>query len=146
MGSERFEGMLVRFPQNLVIAEYFNYERFGEMVIALPLDGETRPFTGTAIDEPGPPALDRASQQPAPHHTRRYAWSSKPGRLRHPNGDPFSLMNRFRGGDTVKDTVGVLGYDFGLYRIQPTGPANYIAVNHDRLRRKRWVAPSMLPR
>ena len=42
-----------------VIAEYFNYDRFGEMVIALPLHGESRPFTGTAIDEPGAPANAR---------------------------------------------------------------------------------------
>ena len=50
---ERYEGMYVRFPQSLVIAEYFNYDRFGEIVLALPLAGEDRPFTGTAIDEPG---------------------------------------------------------------------------------------------
>ena len=37
--------MLVRFPQPLVISEYFNYDRFGEIVLALPLAGETRPFT-----------------------------------------------------------------------------------------------------
>ena len=49
--------------------------------------------------------------------------------LRHPNGDPFSLTNRFRGGDTVQNTVGILGYDFSLYRIFPTGPADYTAVN-----------------
>jgi uncharacterized protein len=41
---ERFEGMLVRFPQSLVISEYFNYERFGEVVLALPLPGESRPL------------------------------------------------------------------------------------------------------
>src|SRR5262245_17830015 len=50
---ERYEGMLVTFPQSLVISEYFNYDRFGELVLALPLDGEDRPFTGTAVDEPG---------------------------------------------------------------------------------------------
>ena len=37
---ERYEGMLVRFPQALVIAEYFNYDRFGEIVLAQPLAGE----------------------------------------------------------------------------------------------------------
>ena len=37
---ERYEGMLVRFPQSLVIAEYFNYDRFGEIVLAQPLAGE----------------------------------------------------------------------------------------------------------
>ena len=36
---ERYEGMLVRFPQSLVISEYFNYERFGELVLGLPLAG-----------------------------------------------------------------------------------------------------------
>ena len=90
---ERYEGMLVRFPQSLVIAEYFNYDRFGEIVLALPLDGETRPFTGTAIDEPGAPANGRtACQQPAAaspltmHRARKI-----PAVLRHPNGQPFSL-------------------------------------------------------
>ena len=29
--------MLVRFPQPLVISEYFNYDRFGEIVLALRL-------------------------------------------------------------------------------------------------------------
>jgi len=127
---ERFEGMLVRFPQTLVISEYFNYDRFGEVVIALPLDGETRPFTGTAIDEPGAPANARTLANSLRRITLDDGLGSpNPSTLRHPNGDPFSLANRFRGGDTVQDTVGVLGYDFGLYRIQPTGPATYTSVN-----------------
>ena len=49
---ERYEGMYVRFPQSLVIAEYFNYDQFGEIVLALPLAGEPRPFSGTSIDAP----------------------------------------------------------------------------------------------
>jgi hypothetical protein len=130
---ERFEGMLVRFPQELVIAEYFNYDRFGELVLALPLDGETRPFTGTAIDEPG--------VGPSPANLRTQAnllrritlddglGSQNPSFTRHPNGDAFGLDNRFRGGDTVTNAIGVLGFDFGLYRIQPTGPADYAATN-----------------
>lgn len=127
---ERFEGMLVRFPQALVISEYFNYDRFGEMVIALPLDGETRPFTGTAIDEPGAPALARALANSLRRITLDDGLGTQnPSTLRHPNGSAFALNNLFRGGDTVQNTVGVLGYDFGLYRIQPTGPADYAAVN-----------------
>ncbi len=127
---ERFEAMLVRFTQPLVISEYFNYDRFGELVIALPLPGETRPFTPTSIDEPGAPALARA----AANSLRRITLddglgTQNPAVLRHPNGSPFTLSNRFRGGDTVQNTVGVIGYDFGVYRIQPTGPADYVAVN-----------------
>lgn len=127
---EPFEGMLVRLPQALVISEYFNYERFGEMVVALPLLGETRPFTGTAIDEPGAPALARALANSLSRITLDDRLGiQNPDNVRHPNGANFALNNRFRGGDTVQNIVGVLGFDFGLYRIQPTGPADYAEVN-----------------
>jgi predicted extracellular nuclease len=127
---ERYEGMLVRFPQPLVIAEYFNYARFGEMVLALPLAGEDRPFTGTAIDEPGAPANARTAANALSRITLDDAQSAQnPSTLRHPNGLAFSLSNLFRGGDTVQNAVGVLGFDFNLYRIVPTGPATYTSVN-----------------
>jgi predicted extracellular nuclease len=130
---ERYEGMLVRFPQNLVIAEYFNYDRFGEMVLALPLAGESRPFTGTAIDEPGV-GNSPANQRTTANLLRRITLDDNqsqgnPPTLRHPNGDKFALENLFRGGDIVENAVGVLGFEFGLYRIYPTGPADYTAVN-----------------
>ena len=53
--------MLVRLPQALVISEYFNYDRFGEIVLAKPLDGETRAFTPTAIEVPGAAGLSLAT-------------------------------------------------------------------------------------
>jgi predicted extracellular nuclease len=127
---ERYEGMLVRFPQSLVIAEYFNYDRFGEIVLALPLAGESRPFSGTAIDEPGAAANARTAANSLSRITLDDAQSAQnPPALRHPNGATFSLANRFRGGDTVQNAVGVLGFDFSLYRIFPTGAADYTSVN-----------------
>ena len=128
--SERYEGMLVRLPQSLVISEYFNYDRFGEVVLALPLTGESRAFTPTSIVEPGAPARARALTNSSSRITLDDGLDTQnPSSLRHPNGAAFSLTNRFRGGDIVQNTVGVLGYDFGLYRIEPTGPADYAAVN-----------------
>jgi uncharacterized protein len=127
---EQYEGMLVRFPQSLVIAEYFNYDRFGEIVLALPLDGEPRPFSGTALDEPGAAANARTLANSLRRITLDDAQSAQnPPTLRHPNGAAFSLANKFRGGDTVQNAVGVLGFDFSLYRIFPTGPADYTAAN-----------------
>ncbi|MBS1115621.1 MAG: uncharacterized protein H6Q87_5 [candidate division NC10 bacterium] len=127
---ERYEGMLVRFPQSLVISEYFNYGRFGEIVIALPLDGETRPFTGTAIDEPGAPANARTLANSLRRITLDDGLGIQfPASLRHPDGDPFGLDNLFRGGDTLTNTVGVLAQDSGLHRIEPTAPAEYTSVN-----------------
>jgi hypothetical protein len=127
---EPYEGMLVRFPQSLVISEYFNYERFGELVLAKPLPGEDRVFTPTSIVEPGAPAIERALANSLSRITLDDAIGMQnPPSVRHPNGDPFSLANRFRGGDTVQDAIGVLGFDFSLYRIFATAPAVYTSVN-----------------
>ena len=127
---EKYEGMRVRFPQQLVIAEYFNYDRFGELVLALPLPGESRPFTGTAIDEPGAPANARTLANSLRRITLDDGLNGQnPEFTRHPNGDGFSLTNRFRGGDKVENAAGVLGFAFSQYRIQPTADAAYIAVN-----------------
>ena len=127
---ERYEGMLVEFPQSLVIAEYFNYDRFGEIVLAQPLVGESRPYSGTAIDEPGAAANARTAANLLSRITLDDVQSAQnPSVLRHPNGLPFTLGNLFRGGDLVTNTVGVLGYDFNLYRVLPTGAADYMAHN-----------------
>ena len=121
--------MLVRFPQSLVISEYFNYDQYGEIVLALPLDGESRPFTGTAIDEPGAAANARTVANSLRRITLDDAQSSSNPATFATRTDPFSLTNLFRGGDIVQNAVGVLGYDFSLYRIVPTGAADYTAVN-----------------
>jgi predicted extracellular nuclease len=127
---ERYEGMLVNFPQPLVISEYFNYARFGEIVLAQPLAGEDRPFTGTSVDEPGAAANTRTAANAVRRITLDDNVSAQnPAVLRHPNGQPFSLTNRFRGGDTVANTTGILGFDFSLYRVHPTAPADYTAAD-----------------
>jgi uncharacterized protein len=127
---ERYEGMYVRFPQSLVISEYFNYDQFGEIVLALPLDGESRPFTGTAVETPGAAANARTLANSLRRITLDDGQGgSNPVTLRHPNGAAFALNNLFRGGDQVQNAIGVLSFDFSLYRIIPTAPANYTAVN-----------------
>ena len=127
---ERYEGMSVRFPQQLVISEYFNYGRFGEMVLALPLAGEDRPFTGTAIDEPGTDANARNLANSLRRITLDDARSAQnPEFLRHPDGTQFTLEHLFRGGDKVANATGVLGWDFSLYRIFPTEGADVTRVN-----------------
>ena len=42
---------------------------------------------------------------------------------------PFTPVNYFRGGDHVPNAIGVLGFDFSLYRIYPTAPATYTSLN-----------------
>ena len=123
---EAYEGMLVQFPQALYISEYFNFDRYGEIVLAT-----DRQYQPTAIYEPGSPeaaqlaeanqlsciTLDdgRGSQNPDPAY--------------HPNGSDFDLTNLFRGGDIVQNVTGVVDYNFGFYKIQPTQGAGYTSVN-----------------
>jgi hypothetical protein len=122
--------MSVVLPQTLVISEYFNYDRFGEVVIGLPFDGRDRLDQPTAVVEPGAPAMAMTDEIRLRRITLDDGLSAQnPSFTRHPNGDEFTLDNRFRGGDTVTDTVGVIDHTFGLYRVQPTDDAVYDAAN-----------------
>ena len=127
---ERYEGMLVRFPQDLVIAEYFNYDQFGELVLALPLPGESRPFTPTAIDEPGAAANARnTANLLAADHARRHARRLEPVRAPSSERQPFSLTNGFRGGDRVQNTAGVLASTSAATGSSRPRRPTYTAVN-----------------
>jgi hypothetical protein len=123
---ERYEGMYVTFPQALSISEYFNFDRFGEMVLT---DG--RQFQPTAVFEPGSPEAaalaDLNSRSRITLDDGRSAQNPDPAI--HPNGGIFDLTNRFRGGDLVQNATGVIDHSFGLYRIQPTQGADFTSVN-----------------
>jgi len=122
---ERFEGMRVTFPQSLYIAEYFNFDRFGEIVLTT-----DRQFTPTAVTEPGASATALAQQYLLNRITLDDGRSSSnPDPAIHPNGNVFDLSNLFRGGDTVQNVTGVMDFAFGLYRIQPTQGADYAVAN-----------------
>ncbi|MBV7329306.1 ExeM/NucH family extracellular endonuclease [Chloroflexi bacterium TSY] len=127
---EQYEGMLVEFPQELVITEYFNFDRFGEIVLALPLDGEERPFQPTGVVEPGAAANARQAE----NERRRIRYddgrtASNPDPAIHPNGNIFDLTNRFRGGDAITAATGIMDDRFGDYRIQPTQGGIYTQKN-----------------
>jgi hypothetical protein len=123
---ERYEGMHVTFPELLYISEYFNFDRFGEIVLTT-----NRQFQPTASFEPG--STDAANRALANSLSRITLddgrTSQNPDPAIHPNGNVFDLTNLFRGGDTVENVTGVLDYGFGLYRVQPTQGAEYTPAN-----------------
>ncbi len=122
---EAYEGMRVTFPQDLYISEYFNFDRFGEIVLT-----SQRHLTPTAEFEPGPDAVQAAQDFLLDKITLDDGrTSSNPDPAIHPNGNVFDLTNLFRGGDTVRNVTGVMDYSFGLYRIQPTQGADYTNAN-----------------
>ena len=123
---ESFEGMRVTFPQALVISEYFNFDRFNEVVLT-----SERHLTPTAEFEPGSPQVTQAAQEflldKITLDDGRSTQNSNPAI--HPNGSPFDLSNLFRGGDTVTNVTGIMDFAAGAYRIQPTQGASYTSMN-----------------
>jgi predicted extracellular nuclease len=122
---ERYEGMLVTFPQALYISEYFNFDRYNEIVLT-----SERHLTPSAEYEPGPDAIQAAEEFLLDKITLddgRSSQNSDPAI--HPNGSVFDLTNLFRGGDFLQNVTGVMDYAFGLYKIQPTQGADYVSVN-----------------
>jgi predicted extracellular nuclease len=122
---EDVEGMRVTFPQALVISEYFNFDRFNEVLLT-----SERHLTPTAEFEPGPDALQAADDFLLDRITLDDGRTSQnPDPTIHPNGLEFTLDNLFRGGDTLTDVTGVMHYAFGQYRVQPTQGANHTNDN-----------------
>jgi predicted extracellular nuclease len=123
---EAHEGMRVSFAQPLSINEYYNFGRYGEIVL-----GSERHHQPTARHAPGSAeAVALAAANSADRITLDDGRSNQnPDPARHPNGAAFGLDNRFRGGDLVTDLVGVLDYRFDLWRLQPTQNAHVTAQN-----------------
>ena len=136
---ERFEGMLVRFPQTLFVTEMFQLGRFGLVVMS----SGARLAQPTNVVAPGAPAnalqlannlnriiVDDAlqNQNPDPLLFGR-------------GGNPLSAANTLRGGDTATGMVGVMSYTWAgnaaspnNYRLRPInslggGVPNFQAAN-----------------
>ncbi len=123
---EHYEGMLVTFPQALTISEYYNFARYGEIVLSA-----GRQYQPTAVYDPGSPeaaalATANALGRITLDDNRT---SQNPDPAIHPNGLEFTLDNYFRGGDEVSNVTGVVNYSYDLYRVQPTQGADYVAAN-----------------
>lgn len=112
------EGMLVTFPQDLFISEFFNFDRFGEIVLTT-----ERQFQGTHVAEPGAAANAVTQANLLARITLDDGRNSQnPDPAIHPNGEEFTLTNTFRGGDILQDVTGVMDFAFSLYRLQPVHP------------------------
>ena len=121
---ERYEGMLVRFPQPLTVTEHFQLGRFGQVVLAA--NGKLR--QPTADYRPGPQA---AALQAANDLNRIIVDDASQFQNPDPivfgrGGQPLSATNTLRGGDTTTNAVGVLTYTWAgnaaspnAYRLRP---------------------------
>ena len=121
---ERYEGMLVHFPQTLYVTEHFQLGRFGQIVMS----------SGGRLPEPTnivtPGALAQAQQ--AANDLNQIIVDDE---LQNQNPDPLvfgrggnllSAGNTLRGGDSATGMIGILSYTWGgnaasgnAYRLRP---------------------------
>ncbi len=127
---ERFESMKVAFDQPMVVSEYFQLSRFGEITL---YEGE-RPYQFTQANEPdveGNAAYlaDLASRRIILDDDDNQQNSALPdGTVYHPRPDGLSVDDTIRGGDTVAELTGVLDWSFAgagaggtdAWRLRPT--------------------------
>jgi uncharacterized protein len=117
------EGMLVSFVNPLVVSEYFDLARFGQIV----LTESARPYQFTSLNIPSISGFGAANAALA---TRRIILDddnddqndaitgTSDEAYFYPLGG-LSLTNKFRGGDTLPNLRGVLQYAFGAWRVRP---------------------------
>lgn len=123
---ERWEGMLIHLPQTLTVTENYNLARYGEFL----LSSGGRLLTPTQVAAPGQAANDVAAQN-ALNQLLVDDGSNiqNPDPVIYPQPAGLSAANSLRSGATVAGASGVLAYDFGVYRLQPTQPLTFTAGN-----------------
>ncbi|MGJ3240040.1 MAG: ExeM/NucH family extracellular endonuclease [Anaerolineae bacterium] len=138
---EQYEGMLVSYENTLVVSEYFQLARYGEIV----LYGDARPYQFT--DDNAPDVAGYSAHVDALARNRvilddddNTQNSPLPdGVLYHPQPNGFGVgtqgVDFFRGGDTVTNLTGVLHWSFAgqsgtdAWRIRPVPDAFPINFN-----------------
>jgi len=128
---ERYEGMLVNFPQDLTATDTFTLGRFGEVRLA----ANGRLYTPTAVVAPGAPANALADAN------ERRSFVLDDGNNQ-PNIDPtaqgyypasgLSASTTLRSGYVAHGLTGVFDERFGAYRVQARGPISFDSSSNSR--------------
>lgn len=122
---EHLEGMVVTFPEKLVVSEYYWLARYGELV----LTAGSRPYQFTHQHAP---SVTGYAAFLADLATRRIILddgnTDQNDAINPPQGEdeayPFpggglSNTDRFRGGDSIRGMTGVMHWAFDAWRVQP---------------------------
>lgn len=123
---ERYENMLVTFPQSLTINGHQDFVRYGELILG------TQPhISPTSIVSPGSPEYELLTNtfqlDQIILDDGKLTYNPEP--LIHPNGNIIALENLFRTSDSLTNITGILDFAYGNYRVQPTEPALYTNAN-----------------
>ncbi|MBN2392270.1 MAG: ExeM/NucH family extracellular endonuclease [Anaerolineae bacterium] len=128
---EKYEGMLVTFPQTLYVSGNYQLGRYGEVV----LSSGARLDTPTNVVAPGAAAVALQAQ----NDLNRIILdddnlSQNVDPIDHP-APGLTASNTLRSGDTVSNLVGVVSYSWSgytgtdNYRLHPVGAPNFVHDN-----------------
>lgn len=125
---ERYEGMLVRFPQTLTVSETFNTGRFGEVLLSVggrlqtPTNfvdpNDANPSGTTSTGNSNVAAVTAAGNL----NLRSQILLDDGSSVEDPAIVPYldSADNTLRIGSTLTLLTGALDFDFSVYRLQPS--------------------------
>ncbi|MGR3497671.1 MAG: ExeM/NucH family extracellular endonuclease [Limimaricola soesokkakensis] len=129
---EQFEGMKIAFAQEMVVSEYFELARYGQVT----LYESERPYQYTQLNEPDVAGYEAhldalASKRIILDDGNNFQNAATPdGAIFHPQPDGFGTgtqgVNFFRGGDVIEDLTGVLHWSWAgsrgtdAWRLRPT--------------------------
>ncbi|MDO6433213.1 ExeM/NucH family extracellular endonuclease [Flavitalea sp. BT771] len=125
---ERYEGMLVRFPQTLTVSETFTTGRYGEVL----LSANGRLITPTNIVDPNDNPASGTSSTGTSNlaavnaltdlNLRSQILLDDGSNVQNPPVVPYldSAGNTIRIGSTLTALTGALDFDFSVYRLQPS--------------------------
>jgi len=135
---ERYEGMLVTFPEPLFVTENYYLGRFGQVTVS----GGDRLDQPTAVTDPGASAnlLDAANQLNKVIVDDHLQTQNPDPIVFGRGGLPLSSSNTLRGGDTITGLTGVMTYTWSgnsasgnAWRVRPvtsmSGYYNFAATN-----------------
>ncbi|MBB5872696.1 putative extracellular nuclease [Allocatelliglobosispora scoriae] len=132
---ERYESMLVRFDQTLIVTEHFQLGRFGQLVLSSG-DRLRQPTADIRATDTAAVAAAQAANNLNKIILDDVNQAQNPdpivfGRA----GQPLSAANTVRGGDTIAAPVGVLTFTWAgnaasgnAYRLRPLGALGGTAV------------------
>ena len=129
---ERYEGMLLRFPQTLSVSNLRNLERFG--AVGLSEGGRLYQFTNSNAPDPAGYAAHKASKASRSLELDDGRRSSNPETIRFLSAGAAGYS--IRTGDTVSGVTGNLRYSRGsggngdeAWRLMPTTEPEFNSVN-----------------
>src|SRR6478736_1091339 len=122
--AERYEGMLVSFPQSLTVCDNYDLGHFGEISLA-----NGRLPTPTNVVAPGAAAQAQEAANQLNQIILDDGFSTTD-----PSPTPFlnstdPVLATRRAGSTAANVTGILDNKFGIYVVEPTIPPTFVEAN-----------------